>query len=155
MNELDEARRQLARLAMENQLVKTENRRLRKLAVNRGRGRVLSYALEDAKALLLWRFAGYAVTRRACRDLGMSERRWEWARALLLAARVWDLHANDVDDYYADDINLAVAAVERAADRMASQGDIASMEMRRRRYKVASGGASGVASQWASGMASD
>ena len=59
MNELDEARRQLARLAMENQLVKTENRRLRKLAVNRGRGRVLSYALEDAKALLLWRFAGY------------------------------------------------------------------------------------------------
>ena len=142
---LTEAQRTLARLSMENALLRAQNRKLRRLTVNRGEGKVLSAAREDAKALLVWRFAGYAVTRRACRDLGMSERRWEWARAMLLAARVWDMFGNDVHDDFAEDFDAAVAAVERAAERMAAQGNIDALKMRRRRYQAtlrASNGAS-------------
>jgi len=139
IDELEKARRTLARLAMENQLIQTENRKLRRLAVNRrGHGRTVHRAMEDAKAILLWRYGGLNVSRRACVDYGMSERRWEWARALLLAARVWDDLANDVASHYADDINRAIAAVEYKADQVAANGDMGLLVMRRRRYNEAS-----------------
>ncbi len=144
---LTEAQRTLARLSMENALLRAQNRKLRRLTVNRGEGKVLSAAREDAKALLVWRFAGYAVTRRACRDLGMSERRWEWARAMLLAARVWDMFENDVHGDYEDDFDAAVAAVERAAERMAAQGNIDALKMRRRRYQASFGASNGASLQ--------
>lgn len=149
-DELERARRLIARMAAENQLVRAENTRLRRLAANRGRGRTLSYALADARAMLAWRWAGLAISRRACEGYGMPVRRWEWARALLLAARVLDIHTNDVASGYDDDIAHAVAAVERTAERMAATGDISGLLMRRRRY-AASGAASGVAS----GVAAD
>lgn len=135
IDELEKARRQLARMAMENRLIATENRRLRRLAINRrGPGRTLHRAMEDAKAILLWRYGGLNVSRRACVDYGMSERRWEWARALLLAARVWDELANDVAQYHADDIQRAMQAVEYKADQIAANGDMGLLVMRRRRY---------------------
>jgi len=147
IDELDKARRQLARLAMENRLIATENRRLRRLAVNRrGPGRTLHRAMEDAKAMLLWRYAGLSVSRRACVEYGMSERRWEWARALLLAARVWDGLANDVAQVHADDIQRAMAAVEYKADQIAANGDMGLLIMRRRRYREASEAAAKMAS---------
>ena len=136
IDDLERARRQLARMAMENRLIATENRRLRRLAVNRrGPGRTLHRAMEDAKAMLLWRYAGLSVSRRACVEYGMSERRWEWARALLLAARVWDQLDNDVAQYHADDIQRAMAAVEHKADQIAANGDMGLLIMRRRRYR--------------------
>ena len=146
-DELERANRLIARMAAENQLVRAENTRLRRLAVNRGRGRTLSYALVDARALLAWRWSGLAISRRACEGYGMPGRRWEWARALLLAARVLDIRTNDVASGY-DDIGHAVAAVERTAERMAAAGDISGLLMRRRRYaasSVATGAATGVA----------
>lgn len=146
-DELERANRLIARMAAENQLVRAENSRLRRLAVNRGRGRTLSYALADARALLAWRWAGLAISRRACEGYGMPVRRWEWARALLLAARVLDIRTNDVASGY-DDIGHAVAAVERTAERMAAAGDISGLLMRRRRYaasSVATGAATGAA----------
>ena len=79
-DELERANRLIARMAAENQLVRAENTRLRRLAVNRGRGRTLSYALVDARALLAWRWSGLAISRRACEGYGMPVRRWEWAR---------------------------------------------------------------------------
>lgn len=146
IDELERARRELARLAMENRLISTENRKLRRLAVNRrGHGRTLHRAMEDAKAILLWRYGGLNVSRRACVDYGMSERRWEWARALLLAARVWDELANDVAQYHADDIQRAMQAVEYKADQIAANGDMGLLIMRRRRYREASNRAALVA----------
>jgi len=141
---LERATRLVARMAAENRLLRAENRKLRRLAINRGRGRTLSYALADARAMLTWRWSGLSISRRACESYGMPARRWEWARALLLAARVLDVATNDVASGY-DDIDHAVAAIERTAERMAQAGDISGLLMRRRRY-VASGAASGAAS---------
>lgn len=118
----------LQRLSVENAQLRADNRRLRQMTANRGRGRILDRALDDAAAMLAWRFAGYAISRDGARDLGISERRWEWARALMMAARIHD--GADVTE-----ANFAAATERLAAahDRIAAQGDLETLVLRRRK----------------------
>ena len=117
----------LQRLMMENSHLRAENRRLRKLKRNAGRGRILERAMADATAMLAWRFAGYSISRAKARDLGITERRWEWARALLLVARIHD--GNDVTE---PDFDAALRKLAAAHDRIEATGDIGALIMRRR-----------------------
>ena len=117
----------LQRLMMENSHLRAENRRLRKLKRNAGRGRILERAMADATAMLAWRFAGYSISRAKTRDLGITERRWEWARALLLVARIHD--GNDVTE---PDFDAALRKLAAAHDRIEATGDIGALIMRRR-----------------------
>lgn len=121
----------VARLATENAQLRAENRRLRKLKVNAGRGRILERAMADATAMLAWRFAGYSISRAKARDLGITERRWEWARALLLVARIHD--GNDVTE---PDFDAALRKLAAAHDRIEAQGDIGSLILRRRKRET-------------------
>lgn len=118
----------LQRLMMENSHLRAENRRLRKLKRNAGRGRILERAMADATAMLAWRFAGYSISRAKARDLGITERRWEWARALLLVARVHD--GGDVTE---PDFDAALRKLAAAHDRIEATGDIGALIMRRRK----------------------
>lgn len=119
------------RLALDNAQLRADNRRLRKLVVNRDRGRILDRALDDATALLTWRFGGFAISRKYARRLGLSERRWEWARALLMAARI-----HDGDDITEPDFAVAVQRLAAAHDRIAAQGDIGALVIRRRKRET-------------------
>ena len=121
----------LQRLMMENSHLRAENRRLRKLKRNAGRGRILERAMADATAMLAWRFAGYSISRAKARDLGITERRWEWARALLLVARIHD--GNDVTE---SDFDAALRKLAAAHDRIEAQGDIGSLILRRRKRET-------------------
>ena len=108
------------RLALDNAQLRADNRRLRKLVVNRDRGRILDRALDDATALLTWRFWRIRHQPQICAPAwGLSERRWEWARALLMAARI-----HDGDDITEPDFAVAVQRLAAAHDRIAAQGDI-------------------------------
>ena len=127
-NTLQNMERLLQKLAVNNAQLRADNRRLRQLVVNRGRGRILARALDDATAMLAWRFAGYAITRDACGELGLPERRWEWARALLMAARIhdgWDLTEPLFD--------VAVRRLAATHDRIEADGDIGALIIRRRK----------------------
>jgi hypothetical protein len=121
----------IQRLVLENTQLRTENRRLRKLKRNAGRGRILERAMADATAMLAWRFAGYSISRAKARDLGITERRWEWARALLQVARV-----HDGDDVTEPDFDAAVRKLAAAHDRIEAQGDIGSLILRRRKRET-------------------
>ena len=121
----------LQRLMMENSHLRAENRRLRKLKRNAGRGRILERAMADATALLAWRFAGYSISRAKARDLGITERRWEWARALLQVARVHD--GADITD---PDFDAALRKLAAAHDRIEATGDIGALILRRRKRET-------------------
>ena len=116
------------RLATENAQLHAENRRLRKMTVNRGKGRILNRALDDASTMLVWRFAGYAISRDGCESLGIGDRRWEWARALLMTARI-----HDGADVIEDDFDLAIRKLAATHDRIEAQGDIGALVLRRRK----------------------
>lgn len=118
----------LQRLVMENAQLRKENRYLRKLKVNAGKGRILNRAMADATAMLAWRFAGYSISRTKARDLGITERRWEWARALMQAARIHDGH-----DVTEPDFDAAMHRLAAAHDRIEAQGDIETLVNRRRK----------------------
>jgi len=128
---LENMERLLQRLAVNNSQLRADNRRLRQLVVNRGRGRILARALDDATAMLAWRFAGYAITRDACHELGLPERRWEWARALLMAARI-----HDGDDITEPQFDVAARLLAAAHDRIEAQGDIGALIIRRRKRET-------------------
>ena len=121
----------LQRLMMDNSHLRAENRRLRKLKRNAGRGRILERAMADATAMLAWRFAGYSISRAKARDLGITERRWEWARALLLVARIHD--GNDVTE---PDFDAALRKLAAAHDRIEATGDIGALILRRRKRET-------------------
>lgn len=118
----------LQRMATENSQLHADNRRLRKLKSNAGRGRILERALADATAMVAWRFAGYSISRDACVGLGISERRWEWARALLMTARV-----HDGVDIVEPEFDVVLRRLAAAHDRIAAQGDIGALVLRRRK----------------------
>jgi len=125
---LQRVEQKLQRLAMDNAQLRAENRRLRKLAVNRGRGRIVVRALDDATAMLAWRFAGYSISRRSCAELGLPERRWEWARALLWAARV-----HNGNDITVAEFDVAARMLAHKAESIMHSGDLAPLFLRRRR----------------------
>lgn len=83
--------RELERLRLKVADLQTENAGLRRrLPESTGDMRRLRQAYRDAKAMLLYRFGGYSVSRDSCLALGISERRWSNARALLQSARIHD-----------------------------------------------------------------
>lgn len=92
---LKTANRELTKAITRAQVVENENRRLRH-ELNQVRRQVgsgsrlwiLRRARADALTLALWGLAGDDVTRRAAIARGFSQRRWQWARALLAFAQV-------------------------------------------------------------------
>ena len=112
----------VARLATENAQLRAENRRLRKLKVNAGRGRILARALDDATVMLTWRFAGYSISRAKCAELGLTD------RALLMAARI-----HDGADIAETDFDVALRKLAAAYDRIEAQEDIGALVLRRRK----------------------
>lgn len=118
----------LLRLATENAELRAANRRLRKLTANAGQGRILSRALSDATVMLAWRFAGYAISRAKVGSLGISQNRWEWARALMRAARI-----HDGQDVTLPDFDEALSRLVATHDRMVEHGNIDALRVRRRR----------------------
>ena len=118
----------LQRLVLENAQLRKENRALRKLKVNAGQGRILNRAMADATALLAWRFAGYSISRVKARELGITEHRWEWARALLMAARI-----HDGADVTEPDFDVALRKLAAKHDTIQAQGDIGALILRRRK----------------------
>ena len=105
---------QMDRLTVQNATLAAENRRLRRLTQNGAAGRLLHRTKADARQIVGWRFAGYSVTRRACHGYGMSERRWAWAVAMLKVARLVEHNAPSIDDFTVEDLDEALAAVDRA-----------------------------------------
>lgn len=131
---LSRAESLVARLAQENAQLRAENRRLRKLKVNAGRGRILNRALHDATVMLTWRFAGYAISRAKCAELGVTDRRWEWARALMIAARI-----HDGADVTEGDFDTALRKLAAAHDRIEATNDIGALVLRRRKREPMTG----------------
>lgn len=118
----------LERVNVEVRAARAENRRLRRLAGDKRAAGILLRAEADAKTMLVWRFAGVPVSRSSCYELGMSLRRWEWARALLIVARV-----HDGRDVTAAEFAVAVAALERAAKTLADGDDLSRLIARKAR----------------------
>ena len=78
--------------------------------------------------MLTWRFAGFAISRVKCCEMGLTDRRWEWARALLMASRI-----HDGSDITEPDFRVALQRLAATHDRIEATGDIGSLIMRRRR----------------------
>ncbi len=93
-NELDQARRLMAKLAYELAQARAENRRLRPQTTPRHgyhattSPRILNAALDNAKTLLLWRTAELPISRDFAQDAGMSRTKFLWAVALLRSCRI-------------------------------------------------------------------
>ena len=78
----------LERLLVDNAQLRSENRYLRKVTKDSAHGRLLRRTHTDAQQLIVWRFAGFPISRPAAHEQGMTRRRWQWSRALLMLARV-------------------------------------------------------------------
>ncbi|MCB0093955.1 MAG: hypothetical protein KDE54_38985 [Caldilineaceae bacterium] len=94
-----------------------ENRKLRRVAKYSRTDALLERVRVDAQQLLVWRFSGLSISRRACQEMGMTQRRWSWARALLQHARI-----HDDQDVTADDFDGALAALESSAKHLERAG---------------------------------
>ncbi len=109
----------IARMASETAALRAENRRLRKIAAKAGRYvRIARRAHLDALSLYHAHASGVPTGRDEARAaLGVSFRRWYWARALAMLARVHDGRAwLDVEPA------AAVAALGRAAAQVDAAG---------------------------------
>lgn len=113
--DLKETRRKLEFATVKLATEQAENRRLRRLVANGRQGRILSRASGDAKLIIKWRWAGWSVSRAACRSYGMSRHRWAWAVALLERARVVKADASSLDNAFDEDMGFvdAVAMVDQ------------------------------------------
>ena len=102
-----------ARLVAENDALRLENARLRR--ENRYlRHKLRDYELRtlrraevDANLLAVMWMSGLPTSRRESESMGISRRRWAWARALLQVARIVDDRGWAVDDAAAFDTRLA------------------------------------------------
>ena len=130
--------RLVARLRVENASLRRENRYLRRVTRESRHGRMLRRTHVDAKQLLVWRFAGITICRRECGEMGMSQRRWQWARALLMTARL-----HDGRDLVMCEFEGAVRALEASVHHLEQKG-LAALRLRMPRSavgkKVGSGG---------------
>lgn len=77
------------RLRLENAQLRAENRHLRRVLRDREL-RLLRRAEADAVLLGAMHFAHLPTSSRAALDIGISRRRWHWARALLKVAALHD-----------------------------------------------------------------
>ena len=122
----DDRQRQIERLTLQVADLRAENRQLRKrLPTSTGDMKRLRQAHRDARAMLLHRFDGYSISRDNCLVLGISERRWVNARALLRVARV-----HNGQDIVVDDFDAAMAALDRTFESMEAAGNAERLRMR-------------------------
>ena len=109
IDELRTAQRQIRTVANAAAQLRSENRYLRSRLADNGRGgRILRRAYDDGMTMVLWRYSGIYPSRSWCLENGLSERRWAWARALLMAARVHD--GRDIVDGDIDTIRRSLHA---------------------------------------------
>lgn len=114
------------RLALLVADLRAENARLRKrLPQSTGDMRFLRQAHRDAAAMLLHRFNGYSISRDNCVALGIPERRWSRARALLMTARL-----HDGNDVVAADFDQALRLLDGCAGEMEAAGTIERLKLR-------------------------
>lgn len=123
------SRQELDRLRVQLATVQAENRRLRKMTTNGKMGRILHRAAADARQLCAWRWAGYSVTRRQCESYGMGQYRWAWAMALLRAASVVG-YPGDTDAFLIDDIDAALASIDKQVRITEESGSLARLKAR-------------------------
>jgi hypothetical protein len=122
----DEHERQIERLALEVANLQAENRTLRRrLPESTVDMRRLRQAHRDAKAMLLHRFNGYSISRANCLVLGISERRWVPARALLQTARI-----HNGLDITETDFDVALTALDQTFAGMERAGTAERLKMR-------------------------
>lgn len=123
-----DAQRQLNGAALTIAQLRKENRYLRARLTDNGRaGRILRRARDDAYSLLLWRAAGFYPSLNWCLEQGLSERRWQWARAFLRVARLYDGR-----DYEAQDLDFAARRLRLTYERLRGGNDEQLEELRRR-----------------------
>lgn len=120
-NEAQLLQLQLQAAAVKVATLQSENKRLRRVTRNGKAGRLLHRTQSDATQLVVWRFAGYSVSRRNAATYGMSARRWAWAVALLRLAKVLEYPGNDADAFQIDDFDACIAAVDRQAQLLGEQ----------------------------------
>lgn len=102
------------RLRLENARLRHENRQLRR-RLHDAELRLLRRSQQDALLLGGLFFADLPTSRRACADVGLSERRWMRAMALLKVARVADdghIRVETPDDYERG-VKVAVERIKR------------------------------------------
>lgn len=87
--------------------------------------RRLRQAYRDAQGMLLHRFNGYSISRENCLILGISERRWTNARALLQTARI-----HDGADVTAIDFDEAIDALQITYNGMENAGTAERLKLR-------------------------
>lgn len=87
--------------------------------------RRLRQAHRDAQAMLVHRFSGYAISRANCLTLGIPERRWSTARALLRLATV-----HDGNDITIEDFDQAMALLAGTFESMEKAGNAERLKLR-------------------------
>lgn len=118
--------REIERLQLRVADLQAENVGLRRrLPESTGDMRRLRKAYRDAKAMILHRFAGYAISRDSCLALGISERRWTNARALLQVARL-----HDGFDITETDFDAAVRRLDATFQSMEAAGNAERLRLR-------------------------
>ena len=122
----DQHERQAERLRGEVANLRVENRQLRRrLPESVGDMRRLRQAHRDARAMVLHRFNGYSISRDNCLTLGISERRWMNARALLQVARVYG-----ASDIVVEDFDTAISKLDSTFASMEEAGSAQRLRMR-------------------------
>lgn len=118
--------RETERLRVQVADLRAENAELRRrLPQSTGDMRRLRQAYRDAKAMVLHRFNGYSISRDTCLALGISERRWTNARALLQTARI-----HDGLDIIEADFDVAIGRLETTTKGMEAAGNAERLRMR-------------------------
>lgn len=118
--------REVERLRLKVADLQAENAGLRRrLPESTGDMKRLRQAHRDARAMLLHRFNGYSISRDTCLALGISERRWNNARALLQSARI-----HDGLDIIEQDFDAANSRLDLTFKSMESAGNAERLRMR-------------------------
>lgn len=128
-NELTLLRTQLEQATVKLATTQAENRRLRRMTTNGRMGRILHRTAADARQIVGWRFANYSVSRRNCESYGMTQQRWAWAVAMLRAAGVVP-YPGDTDAFTVEDLDEALAMIDREVKRIEGRGDLSRLALR-------------------------
>ena len=123
-HQIDQLTIKIANLQAENRFLR------RKVKENAPAGRILRQAHRDALVMLSWHFAGINPSRSFCAESGISVRRWAWARALMMCARLYEGN-NLSDDVLPED---AIRILKSTVQRMEREG-IEGLRMRNLSYR--------------------
>lgn len=113
------AEQKLLLIASQAAALRTENTRLRRnyRRVKPDHDQIVQRAAADVRLMLALALAGQETTRRRCADeLGISRRRWDWARALARLAGIHD--GVEFDALATDD---AIRRLRSAAEKAQKQ----------------------------------